>query len=706
MKIVNVTPGLLPIPPNGWGAVEKIIWEIHTNLTKVGHHSDIKYLDEVTSHEYDIIHIHVANLALQAHKKGIPYYFTMHDHHSFLYGKDSDVFKENYEAIKNSVLTFLPAKYLIDYFGLPNTVYLSHGVNTNYFQSKSQGGIHSILCVANNGYANNPTYDRKGFLPAIEVAKELELPITIVGPTKNNKEFFQTNLMDYDGLTIKYDLTEDELRSELQEHTIFLHLSELEAGHPNLTLLEAMASGLVVVGTLEDGVEIDGLCKVRRDVSDVVSKVKWVLDNYDDVRKKSLYTVSKFDWMYITKQLLNYYKFSKETIKYKFINTYKEVPLLKIPSRKVGNKIIYSFLEGPKVEILGSDVQSYTVKFINLDKEKTVYDTTIGNNQWAKAIGQYFTNWKLEVHSNNHLIDSHTFDCSGKRVFIKFDSSSLGDTLAWIPYVDEFRKKHKCHIICSTFHNSLFVNQYPDITFVPIGEDVADIYVTYTLGWFYNSDGMVDVSRNPIDFKSQPLQKTATDILGLEYKEIRPLLDTSSLSVKKDYSKLAVIATQSTAQSKYWNNSTGWDELVTYLKSRGYTVACIDRHSMFGVDGNFNTIPNGVLDWTGDYPIQKRMEQILSADVFIGLGSGLSWLSWALGQKTVLISGFSEPYTEMQDCVRIKTPNGKCTGCFNRSRLDAGDWMWCPDHKGTEREFECTKSITAEMVIEQIKDIL
>ena len=36
MKIINVTPGILPIPPNGWGAVEKIIWECHQNFIKKG----------------------------------------------------------------------------------------------------------------------------------------------------------------------------------------------------------------------------------------------------------------------------------------------------------------------------------------------------------------------------------------------------------------------------------------------------------------------------------------------------------------------------------------------------------------------------------------------------------------------------------------------------------------------------------------------
>ena len=43
-----------------------------------------------------------------------------------------------------------------------------------------------------------------------------------------------------------------------------------------------------------------------------------------------------------------------------------------------------------------------------------------------------------------------------KRVFICFESKSLGDNLAWVPYVEKFRTIHKCEVICSTFNNDLF----------------------------------------------------------------------------------------------------------------------------------------------------------------------------------------------------------------------------------------------------------
>jgi hypothetical protein len=44
-----------------------------------------------------------------------------------------------------------------------------------------------------------------------------------------------------------------------------------------------------------------------------------------------------------------------------------------------------------------------------------------------------------------------------------------------------------------------------------------------------------------------------------------------------------------------------------------------------------------------------------------------------------------------------------CTGCFNKHWLNPGDWEWCPEHKDTPRQFECTKTIKPEQVIKSIK---
>lgn len=41
-----------------------------------------------------------------------------------------------------------------------------------------------------------------------------------------------------------------------------------------------------------------------------------------------------------------------------------------------------------------------------------------------------------------------------------------------------------------------------------------------------------------------------------------------------------------------------------------------------------------------------------------------------------------------------------------REKFDHDDFMWCPRHKGTDRQFECTRTITAKMVIEQMEKII
>jgi hypothetical protein len=48
MKFILVGPGCAPIPPNGWGAVESIIWDYYLELTAQGHEVVIvnQYMDD------------------------------------------------------------------------------------------------------------------------------------------------------------------------------------------------------------------------------------------------------------------------------------------------------------------------------------------------------------------------------------------------------------------------------------------------------------------------------------------------------------------------------------------------------------------------------------------------------------------------------------------------------------------------------------
>lgn len=86
MKILLVGTGSnLPIPPNGWGGVEKVIWNHNVQLEKKGHPVDIfngkdpqELKARVMSGSYDIIHSHFHRYNEIMAKMGIPYVYTCH----------------------------------------------------------------------------------------------------------------------------------------------------------------------------------------------------------------------------------------------------------------------------------------------------------------------------------------------------------------------------------------------------------------------------------------------------------------------------------------------------------------------------------------------------------------------------------------------------------------------------------------------------
>lgn len=366
---------------------------------------------------------------------------------------------------------------------------------------------------------------------------------------------------------------------------------------------------------------------------------------------------------------------------------------------EVENDIDVHFVDGPFVEIKGNVSKKYYVKFIDDDTGEVIYNTVIKNNEWARCNRKWFTNWKIEIGSDGKTSFIHKMDLNGKRIFVSFESSSLGDTLAWIPYVEEFRKKHNCHMIVSTFQNELFQSEYPDINFVKPGEVVNNLYALYRIGCFYDKGG-VDMNKHRTDFRELGLQEYATDILGLDFVEIRPLI--KRISPKESKKPYICIANHSTAQAKYWNNQTGWQELVYYVKSLGYDVYLLSREED-GYMGNKN--PKGVIKIDG-----KSLEEIGSilrgSKGFVGISSGLSWLSWALDIPTTLISGCTEEVHEPLQKIHRVINTEVCNSCFTRHLFDRGDWNWCPDHKGTNRQFECTREITFEMVKPKIDQML
>tara|TARA_B110000211_G_scaffold2485_1_gene3048 strand:+ start:2980 stop:3966 length:987 start_codon:yes stop_codon:yes gene_type:complete len=302
IALILIDPNI-SVPPKGWGAIEKYMWEYKVNLEKLGHQVELCYPNSTDLDTFDIVQVHTSNQALYLAQRGIPYIFSFDDTHAVYYGKDSELYKNNLKAIEQSELSIMHGEFLLDYFDSDKMVYLEHGANPNTFRNINptltyQG--HKLLCVGRTDQD-----DRKGIILSIEVAKELNLPITIVGP---NEEFFSNNNIKYDKLTIIGNQNDDELVKLYNEHTIFLHPSKLETGQPNLTLIESIYCGTPVVGTCD--IEILGMRNIQPTKESLIEGVNDVINNFDDFQKQcfDLKDSKIYDWHSITKKLITLIK--------------------------------------------------------------------------------------------------------------------------------------------------------------------------------------------------------------------------------------------------------------------------------------------------------------------------------------------------------------------------------------------------------------
>jgi len=289
-----------------------------------------------------------------------------------------------------------------------------------------------------------------------------------------------------------------------------------------------------------------------------------------------------------------------------------------------------------------------------------------------------------------------------KIVRINLLSNSLGDTIAATPYVSEYQKKHQITIDYRINSNLIFLlkDSYPNLNFI------TDI----------NSDYDEIINLDYIFFKS--VQGGYAEQLGFENpKYIRPIIPQSN-SPRQIKNKYVILGIHSTSQLKYWNHPDGvksqmdspyWNELSSMLRKLGYTPVTIEKDELFGVLPHRNGLPSKANNKIG-VSIKDSINLLTHCEFYIGLSSGISWLAHALGKKVAMISNFTEDWCEfdlsLDDYIRI-TNKSVCHGCWNKVGIDYDfdkyNWYWCPKHQNTDRQFECHKSITPEMVLEQIK---
>jgi autotransporter strand-loop-strand O-heptosyltransferase len=539
------------------------------------------------------------------------------------------------------------------------------------------------------------------FLNTFNENDPVDLIVSIDNPFSGDGLETTENRLKYYGLTdprikvVHFPSREDYIKI-LKSCNVFLSCARSEGW--NLPLIEAMACGIPSIysncsGQLEfaenKGIPINILGEKSANDSSYNHFNDYTGNYYEPdfnhLQLMMMYSYKKYDEckknaLKESEEIKHNFSWEKVgQIGYKTIIEFYERN--KHKNAQLKNEIKISYFDGPKIEIVGDKLEQYHIEFLD-ENNNIIHEDTITNNMWTKCSRTYYTKWKIKVNGN--IIEE--LNLNNKRVLIGLESKSIGDTIAWTPYAVDFAKKHNCKVILSTFHNHWFkgLETYKDIEFIEPGQSI-NCDVIYRIGWFRGESGKWDkFEMYPNYPQTQPLQKTASDILGLEFKELNYGINFApkSKSIKTNY---IVIAPESTAGCKEWPYDS-WVSLSKMLRELGYTVVTL-TNKPYNIKGNLNIHGK---------TLNESMDILYNAKFLIGLSSGLSWINWALGKQTVMISGFSQKDHEfISNNIRIQNEHA-CNSCWNNTNFifDPGNWDWCPIWEGTDKQHICEKSIS------------
>jgi len=288
---------------------------------------------------------------------------------------------------------------------------------------------------------------------------------------------------------------------------------------------------------------------------------------------------------------------------------------------------------------------------------------------------------------------------------IVFKADGLGDTIGWMGQVERYQKATGGEVDVFCKFNDIFgaqnINIYPRSS--PLTDNAYDqSFVVDYHGWERPSH----LTNKVKDIKEGGLIQMASEIFGFEeIEEIKPILNFKFKNIKLKR-PIVSLASLSTLQQKFWNHTEGWNKVISYLKQKKIDVISLDKYSSFGGAyahkdfSPYNYIPSRSIDRTGE-SLRIVASYLDRSLFFMGLSTGIAWLAWALNKPVVMVAGFLRANYHFFTPYYVQNPD-VCNCCWSHHDLVVDDWYWCPENK----DFECSRRITPEMVIEKINLVL
>lgn len=371
--------------------------------------------------------------------------------------------------------------------------------------------------------------------------------------------------------------------------------------------------------------------------------------------------------------------------------------------------ISYDYCNGLRIQVPDTD-WSTELTDRNTGLKLEMAGSFVTNTKWCIP-------WDFTVKYKNRKIFEHKFNLENKKVVI-CGGAALGDSLAWIPYYKEFKDRNKIKDLwvnmVGTASADLLREHYADDPHLHFMHERGDeylsdgepVYASYTCGLHFAPRYQRFLT--PIPVRNQHLPSVVSWQLGMKPEDAQPLRLTHVKPVRLSERPYVCIAGLSTCRSKNWNNITGWHELIKKLRTMGYKVFDIDKDVCINSGGAIDYAPIPNSPTVGNIPIRQRAEALAGADFFVGPSSGLCWLARAVGCPTIMIGGFTLPINEYENPYRAWNPHC-CVGCLHDGSMELNrfNYNWCPRFADNDyRKFECTKSITADMVMHQVERLM
>ena len=375
-----------------------------------------------------------------------------------------------------------------------------------------------------------------------------------------------------------------------------------------------------------------------------------------------------------------------------------------MPTQEGPHGLRFDFNDGCRVQLPESE-HPWRVRLTDLDTGNILFETEIKAGR-VSSTKRYYVRFRVEVWQNDETAVLPRVLRRRARGLIQFPVGTLGDPIGWFPYAVKFQEQHGCRLTCAMGEQDhpavprrLSRHQFRD----PRGGQARALLRHLQHRAVLRRQGL------RVPALRFPPSSGCTAPPATSWASIRPRgarASSSTTTAGRSPSPTSASRCRARRRANTGTTPTAGARSSRFLKEAGYRVVCIDQKPMHGHGLVWNHIPNGAEDETGDGRCRSGRAGCKHAEFFVGLSSGLSWLAWAAGTPVVMIAGFTHPTNEFATPYRVINYH-TCNSCWNdpAHRFDHKDFLWCPRHKDTPRQFECTRLITVDHVKATIRRI-